>query len=87
MVFGNDLGIRSANITPLSVYGIGKWTYEDFELAVTQGIRPDGKALRAPMNKMRLDSIELKAIWAYLRTVPRLPGAWPYESRMQDPGD
>jgi len=83
MVFGNDMGIRSANITPYRVFGIGGWTFKDFELALTKGVRPDGQALRSPMNQMNMDSTEIKAIWAYLKTVPPLTTQWAYDVRIE----
>jgi len=65
--------IFSANITMHPENGIGKWTYEDFKKAIQEGKRPDGKALRYPMaNYSTMKEYEIKAIWAYLQTVPVL---------------
>src|SRR5689334_15339276 len=37
--------VLSANITPDEQTGIGGWTFEQFDAAVRQGRRPDGKRL------------------------------------------
>ena len=84
MVFGNTFGIRSANISPHDQMGIGAWTVDDFRKAVTVGYRPDGKLLRAPMNRMKLDSLEVEAIYAYLKTVPPVANDWPYDARLSE---
>lgn len=63
----------SRNITPHPEQGIGKWTFEQFRQAMVSGIRPDGSALGIAMPRFALlDSTEVGAIWAYLRTVPAL---------------
>ncbi|MEZ4958435.1 MAG: hypothetical protein R2830_01325 [Saprospiraceae bacterium] len=65
--------ITSPNLTPHPEHGIGQWTYEQFKMAVTSGIRPDGRALSTAMPRFALlDDAELDAIWAYLKTVPPL---------------
>lgn len=64
--------IPSANITPDKETGIGNWTEEQFLTAVKFGQTPNGP-LRYPMVPYAiLDTAEIKAIWAYLRTVPPL---------------
>jgi hypothetical protein len=83
MVFGNGMGIRSANITPHLTAGIGSWTFNDFKRAVQEGNRPDGRTLRPPMNRMKLDSIEITSIWEYLKTVAPNSNPWDYDDRIE----
>jgi mono/diheme cytochrome c family protein len=65
--------IPSANITPDESAGIGLWREEDFVRALRQGVRPDGRALRYPMlPKPELTEDEVAAIYAYLRTIPKI---------------
>ncbi|MFM9949104.1 MAG: c-type cytochrome [Saprospiraceae bacterium] len=63
----------SRNITPHPEDGIGKWTLDQFQLAVRAGARPDGAILSHAMPRLALSEEEMNAIWAYLRTVPALP--------------
>ncbi|MDB5221324.1 MAG: putative diheme cytochrome c-553 [Myxococcaceae bacterium] len=68
--------IHSANLTPDDETGIGRWTEEDFARAVTTGVRPDGRVLHYPMlPKTELEPDEVGAIYAYLRTVPKIHNA------------
>ena len=76
---GNRIGtadgskIISSNITPDNETGIGKWTEEQFINAVKYGMVPHGPALRPPMMPfVQLTDDEVKAIFAYLRTVPKI---------------
>ena len=65
--------IRSANLTADDETGIGRWSEEDFVRAVTRGVRPDGRILHYPMlPKTELEADEVGAIYAYLRTVPKI---------------
>lgn len=65
--------IKSLNITPDTETGIGSWTEEDFVNAMRAGKRKNGEQLRYPMLPYtRLTDGELKAIYAYLRTVPAI---------------
>lgn len=84
MVFGNEMRIRSANITPHPTSGIGNLTFEDFKKA-TEGQRPDGKMLRPLINRMKLDSIEINAIWHYQKSVNTISNEWGYETRIEIP--
>lgn len=69
--------VISPNLT-LHESGLGSWTREDFARALRDGIRPDGAVLRSPMPRFRgADDIEIAALWAYLASLPRLPGAAP----------
>ena len=68
--------IPSANLTPDDETGIGRWSEADFVRAVTKGVRPDGRVLHYPMlPKTELEEDEVTAIYAYLRTVPKLRNA------------
>ncbi len=76
---GNQIGtadgskIVSRNLTPDEETGLGKWTEEQFINAVKFGIHPNGPALRPPMLPfVQLTELELKAVWAYLKTVPKI---------------
>jgi mono/diheme cytochrome c family protein len=65
--------VLSANLTPDEETGIGRWTEADFVRALRHGFRPDGRALAYPMlPKNELDDDEAGAIYAYLRTVPKI---------------
>lgn len=67
------LKIHSANITKDEATGIGNWTFEQFSETLRYGKKPDGAAIRYPMFPYtRLEDIEVKAIWAYLGTVPKI---------------
>jgi mono/diheme cytochrome c family protein len=66
--------VYSANLTPDGETGIGRWTEDQFVRAVRDGVRPGGRPLRAPMFPYRdLSDAEVRAAYAYLRTVPALP--------------
>lgn len=76
---GNAIGtsdgsrISSLNLTPDEETGIGKWSEDQFINAVRYGIVPKGPALRLPMMPfVHLTDSELKAIFAYLQTVPKI---------------
>lgn len=65
--------IRARNISPDGETGIGNWTEEDFITAMQTGKRKNGKQFRYPMMPYtRLTNGELKAIYAYLKTVPKI---------------
>lgn len=65
--------IYSRNLTMDEETGIGKWTEEDFIKAVKTGIVPNGPALRPPMKPYTyLSDGEVKAIHAYLKTIPKI---------------
>lgn len=67
---GSPFGtIETSNITPDPRYGIGRYSYADFERAVRHGVAPGGKALYPVMpypefSKMSDD--DLRALYAYL---------------------
>lgn len=63
--------IYTANLTPDAETGLGKWTEDQFVKAVREGVRPDGRIIRYPMSRRpEFTEGEVKAIWAYLKTVP-----------------
>ena len=71
MLPGSPPGMKpAANITPA---GIGSWTEADFFRALRDGIRPSGTPIDPAMpvryTKEMTDD-EIRAVWAYLRTVP-----------------
>lgn len=63
----------AANLTPT---GIGAWSEADFFKALRTGIRPDGRQLNIfmpwPLAGQMTDD-EIKAVWAFLQTVPPKP--------------
>jgi len=63
--------VNSANITMDTETGIGNWTENDFIKTVKYGMCPNGNPVKYPMEPYAgLDSAEVKAIFAYLKTVP-----------------
>lgn len=66
--------LPAANITPDAKTGIGMWSFEDFEHALREGLRPDGSQINSqfmPIAQTKhLTDVELKALWAYLQTLP-----------------
>jgi len=63
--------IATANITMDNDNGIGNWTEESFITTLKYGKKLNGEPVRYPMEPYSLlDSAEVKAIFAYLRTVP-----------------
>ena len=63
--------VRSANLTMDPETGIGKWSEEEFVRATRSGVRSDGRVLRFPMLAFsELSETEVKAVYAYLKTVP-----------------
>jgi mono/diheme cytochrome c family protein len=64
--------IYTKNITFDAETGIGRWSLDDFERAVTRGITPAGYLVRKPMPLFsRLDHTDVAAIYAFLATVPK----------------
>lgn len=54
---------------------LGKWTLEQFKSTLRTGKRPDGTALKPPMDAMakfanNMSDTEIEALWMYLRSVP-----------------
>lgn len=68
--------VLTANLTPDEATGLGKWSEEDFVRALRFGVRPDRSVLVYPMVPYpELTEGEARAIFAYLRTVPKLRNA------------
>ena len=61
---------RSRNLTPAG--DLARWTEADFILALQTGARPDGTKLSPvmPIAFGQMTDTELKAMWAYLKTLP-----------------
>ncbi|RDV00799.1 c-type cytochrome [Trinickia dinghuensis] len=61
--------IEASNITPDPRFGIGRYTYEDFDRAVRHGVAPGGKALYSAMPYTEFSTMsddDLRALYAYL---------------------
>lgn len=64
-----------ANLTP-HPSALGPWTFDDFQKLLSTGVKRDGKKLDPfmPLDAVsRLDDIERRALWEYLRTLQPLP--------------
>ncbi|MBK7762991.1 MAG: c-type cytochrome [Bacteroidetes bacterium] len=65
--------VPSQNITFDKTSGIGNYSEDDFLRILKEGKRPDGTSTRYPMEPYSvLSDNEIKAIYAYLKTVPTL---------------
>lgn len=63
--------IISPNLTMDKETGVGKWTEEEFIMALRYGRKPDGTTVQPPMMPAPLiTEKEASAIWAYLQTIP-----------------
>ena len=63
--------VYSSNITMDKATGIGHYSEEEFIQAVKFNKKRDGTLLRYPMiPHSALSDTEVKAIWAYLKTIP-----------------
>ncbi|HVS54249.1 MAG TPA: cytochrome c [Opitutaceae bacterium] len=62
----------AANLTPHPDGRIAKWSEADFIAALRTAKRPDGTELNPVMPRAfaALDDVELKALWAFLKTLP-----------------
>ena len=75
--------IYSSNITPDRQTGIGSWSEADFLMAMRHGVAPGGRNLfpAFPYTAFtKLSTIDIKAIYAYLRTVPAVRSSPPAAS-------
>ncbi len=77
MAFGPPDWPAASNLTQHPT-GLGGWTYDDFEKALTLGVSKDGRKLRPPMSDVVLGTkamnpTERKAIWTYLRSITPAP--------------
>jgi mono/diheme cytochrome c family protein len=68
--------VHTANITFDAETGIGGWTEEQFIRAVKGGFRPDNTPIVYPMQPyVELEDDEVRAIYAYLKTVAPIRNA------------
>ncbi|MEJ0027155.1 MAG: cytochrome c [Rhizomicrobium sp.] len=61
--------VYSSNITPDKTYGIGNYSYGDFERAVRRGVTPQGYTLYPAMpypSFARMTDADLRALYAYV---------------------
>lgn len=68
-------GILASNLTSDIETGLGGWTDDQIIAALRNGTRPDGTFVRPPMGTFfyrDLSDADVKAIVAYLRTVPAI---------------
>ncbi len=72
--------IYGSNLTPSANQGIGRWTKDDFFLALTQGVAPGGRHLYPAMPYTSYKGIsreDADAIYAYLMSRPAVDVAIP----------
>ncbi|MDZ4745551.1 MAG: c-type cytochrome [bacterium] len=76
---GNRMGdingklVTTPNLTPDEATGIGKWTQDQFMRTMRTGVKPDGSVFMFPMVRATyLTDLELRSLYAYLRTVPTI---------------
>lgn len=72
--------IYGSNLTPSADQGIGRWTKDDFFLALTQGVAPGGRHLYPAMPYTSYKGIsreDADAIYAYLMSRPAVDLAIP----------
>lgn len=72
--------IYGSNLTPSADQGIGRWTKDDFFLALTQGVAPGGRHLYPAMPYTSYKGIsreDADAIYAYLMSRPAVDVAIP----------
>lgn len=66
---------HASNLTPHESGRLGKWTQADFLSTMRTAKRPDGTELNPVMPRVfgNLNDTELKALWAYFKTLPSTP--------------
>jgi mono/diheme cytochrome c family protein len=75
--------IWSKNITFDAATGIGRFSLDDFDRVLRQGITPDGTLVRKPMLLFsRFERVEVEALYRFLQTMPQVhrpntPGGHP----------
>lgn len=74
---GDPSWAPAANLTPHED-GLAGWTFEQFAAVLVAGTRPDGTQVRVPMSFVvpfgaNMTETELRAIWAYLQSLPAAP--------------
>ena len=68
-------GLLASNLTSDPETGLGRWSDEQIIASIRNGTRPDGSSVRPPMGTFfyrDLSDADVKAIVAYLRTVPAI---------------
>ena len=83
-----DFTAVTPNITPDPRTGIGNWTDDQIGLAIREGRRPDGRLLGPAMPSRSYRSLadeDVKAIVAYLRSVPPVENPVTGESHYDAP--
>jgi mono/diheme cytochrome c family protein len=90
---GSPFGtIWTSNITPDPVYGIGRYSYADFERAVREGVAPGGKRLYPAMpypSFSKISDDDMHALYAYFmhgvkpvaQSVPKTQLPFPFSQR------
>ena len=74
----------AANLTPDTSTGIGEWTEETFIRTLRTGKhqgQPNGRMILPPMpwyNFAQMTDSDLKAVWAYLRSIPPVKNQVPF---------
>ncbi|MGH7598830.1 MAG: c-type cytochrome [bacterium] len=83
--FAGPWGVSfTANLTPDTTTGLGEWTEEIFVRAIRSGKhqgQPNGREILPPMPWpafKNFSDADLKAIWAYLRTIPPVKNQVPF---------
>jgi mono/diheme cytochrome c family protein len=73
-------GLHPSMTTPLNLTpdrtGLAGWTFEDFDRVMRRGVRKNGASLSEymPIDAWRhLDETEMRALWAYLASIPPIP--------------
>lgn len=66
---------RAANLTPHPESRMASWTEAEFVSVMRTAKRPDGSELDPVMPRVfgGMDDVELKALWAFFRSLPPLP--------------
>lgn len=70
----------TSNITPHPQFGIGNWSEDDFILALTKGVSPEGNHYYPAFPYTSYTKIykdDILALWDYLRTVPAVANPVP----------
>jgi hypothetical protein len=83
--FAGPWGVSfAANLTPDTTTGIGEWTETTFIRAIRAGKhqgQPNGREILPPMPWpafRNLSDVDLKAIWAYLRSLKPVKNQVPF---------